>query len=80
MPDIYDLRPFISSGDGQHNTAPKSVHSKGKKGSISIEIKERSGLANTKQSTIESASTLCAKDAKLGEKKVKKKHIISQIL
>lgn len=28
VPDIYDLRPFISSGDGQHNKAPKSLHSK----------------------------------------------------
>lgn len=27
-PDIYDLRPCISSGGGQHNEASKSMHSK----------------------------------------------------
>lgn len=46
MPEIYDLRLPIPRGDGQHNKAPNSLHSKME--SISIEIKKRSGLANTK--------------------------------
>lgn len=55
MTDAYDLRLSISSGDAQHNKAPKSLHSKERRKASGAQIKKRSGLANTKQGTMESA-------------------------